>query len=133
MNKRRVLNHEDCTVYSVNGLAVRNVARPDEEFGNFARANNKVCQGGPPTAGGIGIAVDGVNKVNVHDNLVRRNVPAAPVDFTGGVVVADGASNTTVNNNVITNNTPDIFWDQTGTANDFSGNQCATSDPAGLC
>src|SRR5205085_4729712 len=26
----------DFTVYSVNGLAVRNVAQPDEEFGNFA-------------------------------------------------------------------------------------------------
>src|SRR3954453_14171837 len=34
--KRRVLTHADYTVYSVNALAVRNVARPDEEFGNFA-------------------------------------------------------------------------------------------------
>jgi hypothetical protein len=36
LNKKRVLSHEDHTVYSVNALAVRNVARPDEEFGNFA-------------------------------------------------------------------------------------------------
>jgi hypothetical protein len=36
LNKRRVLAHEDWSVYSVNGFAVRNVARPDEEFGNFA-------------------------------------------------------------------------------------------------
>ena len=36
LNKKRVLSHADYTVYSVNGLAVRNVARPDEEFGNFA-------------------------------------------------------------------------------------------------
>lgn len=36
LNKKRVLSHEDHTVYSVNGLAVRNVARPNEEFGNFA-------------------------------------------------------------------------------------------------
>jgi hypothetical protein len=36
LNKRRVLSHADWTVYSVNGLAVRNVAQPDEEFGNFA-------------------------------------------------------------------------------------------------
>jgi hypothetical protein len=36
LNKKRVLTHADYTVYSVNGLAVRNVARPDEEFGNFA-------------------------------------------------------------------------------------------------
>lgn len=36
LHKRRVLAHEDYTVYSVNGLTVRNAARPDEEFGNFA-------------------------------------------------------------------------------------------------
>src|SRR5437660_12135422 len=36
LNKKRVLTHAECTVYSVNGLAVRNVAQPDEEFGNFA-------------------------------------------------------------------------------------------------
>jgi hypothetical protein len=36
LNKKRVLSHADYTVYSVNGLAVRNVAKPDEEFGNFA-------------------------------------------------------------------------------------------------
>src|SRR5436189_3495590 len=34
--KKRVLTHADFTVYSVNGLAVRNAAQPDEEFGNFA-------------------------------------------------------------------------------------------------
>src|SRR5215207_5669329 len=36
LNKKRVLAHEDFTVYSVNALAVRNFAQPDEEFGNFA-------------------------------------------------------------------------------------------------
>jgi hypothetical protein len=36
LRKRRVLTHADCTVYSVNGFAVRNAAQPDEEFGNFA-------------------------------------------------------------------------------------------------
>jgi hypothetical protein len=36
LHKRRVHTHEDYTVYSVNGFAVRNAARPDEEFGNFA-------------------------------------------------------------------------------------------------
>jgi hypothetical protein len=34
--KKRVLSHAEHTVYSVNGLAVRNAAQPDEEFGNFA-------------------------------------------------------------------------------------------------
>jgi hypothetical protein len=36
LGKRRVLAHQDYTVYAVNGFAVRNAARPDEEFGNFA-------------------------------------------------------------------------------------------------
>lgn len=36
LRKRLVLRHLDYTVYSVNGFAVRNVAQPDEEFGNFA-------------------------------------------------------------------------------------------------
>ncbi len=36
LNKKRILGHADYTVYSVNGLAVRNFARPDEEFGNFS-------------------------------------------------------------------------------------------------
>jgi len=36
LNKHKVLAHADYTVYAVNGLAVRNVAEPDEEFGNFA-------------------------------------------------------------------------------------------------
>jgi hypothetical protein len=36
LHKKRVLTHERYTVYAVNGLTVRNVAKPDEEFGNFA-------------------------------------------------------------------------------------------------
>src|SRR3954454_9894862 len=36
LNKKKVLTHTEYTVYSVNGLAVRNIARADEEFGNFA-------------------------------------------------------------------------------------------------
>jgi hypothetical protein len=36
LHKKRVLSHVDWTIYSVNGFSVRNVAQPDEEFGNFA-------------------------------------------------------------------------------------------------
>lgn len=36
LNKQHFLTHEDFTVYTVNGLAVRNASQPDEEFGNFA-------------------------------------------------------------------------------------------------
>ena len=40
LNKTRILAHAEYRVYSVNGLAVRNVARPDEEFGNFATTDD---------------------------------------------------------------------------------------------
>lgn len=36
LNKKRILTHADYTVYSVNGYAVRDVAKPDEEFGSLA-------------------------------------------------------------------------------------------------
>jgi hypothetical protein len=36
LNKTRVLTHADYTVYAVNAYSVRNAAKPDEEFGNFA-------------------------------------------------------------------------------------------------
>lgn len=36
LNKKRYLVHADCTLYTVNGLAVRNASQQDEEFGNFA-------------------------------------------------------------------------------------------------
>jgi hypothetical protein len=36
LNKKRMLAHADCTVYTVNGLSLRNASEPDEEFGNFA-------------------------------------------------------------------------------------------------
>src|SRR5262245_8418457 len=36
LHKRFVSTHEGWDVYSVDASAVRNIARPDEEFGNFA-------------------------------------------------------------------------------------------------
>ncbi len=36
LNKKKFLVHADCVVYTVNGLAVRNASKPDEEFGCFA-------------------------------------------------------------------------------------------------
>src|SRR3954469_4683573 len=36
LHKTRYLVHADCTIYTVNGLAVRNASQADEEFGNFA-------------------------------------------------------------------------------------------------
>lgn len=39
LNKRRYLTHADVTLYTVCGYAVRNASAPDEEFGNFATAD----------------------------------------------------------------------------------------------
>jgi hypothetical protein len=36
LHKRRLLTHREYHVYTVNGFTVRNVAKPDEEFGHFA-------------------------------------------------------------------------------------------------
>ncbi len=36
LHKRLVFRQDDYTFFTVNALAVRNVAQPDEEFGNFA-------------------------------------------------------------------------------------------------
>jgi len=105
-------------------------------FGNLSTANDSSCQGdeGGPTAGGIGVGIDGVNNVNLHDNAIQNNVPSAgPVQLTGGVAVVAGSSHTTVTKNQITRNSLDIFWDRSGTANTFSGNVCHTSVPSGLC
>ena len=102
--------------------------------GNIASANTNVCTpDGGPAVGGIGIAVDGVNNVNVHGNVVRNNVASGPVTASAGVAVLDGASQTTVTSNQIHGNNPDIFWDQSGTGNNFAGNSCKTSVPSGLC
>jgi len=40
LHKRLILTHTDYTVYSVNALTVRNAAKPDEEFGNFATCDD---------------------------------------------------------------------------------------------
>jgi hypothetical protein len=40
LHKKRVLTHADYTVYAVNGFTVRNVAKPDEEFGHVATVDD---------------------------------------------------------------------------------------------
>ena len=101
--------------------------------GNIAAANDALCTGEAQGAGGVGIAVLGVNAVKVTGNLVRSNIPAGAALVNGGVVVAQNASQTVVTSNQITNNARDLVWDGTGTGNSFSGNICHTSVPAGLC
>jgi hypothetical protein len=54
------------------------------------------------------------------------------------VVVISGFAGTaptdnTVIGNTILRNEPDIFWDETGTGNRLTPNNCETSEPEGLC
>lgn len=36
LNRKLYLIHADYTIYTVNGISVRNASKADEEFGNFA-------------------------------------------------------------------------------------------------
>ena len=108
---------------------------------NTVRANDRACPGsnGGPGTSGIGIALAGVVGTKVSDNEVRDNKPSGPSLASGGVVIVSGAngasppSNNLVTNNELDGNQPaDIFWDQTGTGNKVSENDCDTAIPGNL-
>jgi parallel beta-helix repeat protein len=112
---------------------------------NDASANTKVCppeEGGPP-AGGIGIAIAGAQNITLVGNKTNDNVPAGPVELSGGIVVVSIPGPTPEQTNTATGNvikfnkafgnSPfDILWDEQGD-NTFTGNRCETSQPDGLC
>lgn len=106
---------------------------------NTVTANDQACPGshdGPPTSG-IGIALVGVLGTKVIDNDVSGNKPSGPSLASGGVVLVSGATsppnNNLIKDNSLENNKPqDIFWDQTGTGNRVSGNDCDTAVPGNL-
>jgi hypothetical protein len=88
LNKKRVLTHGDCTAYSVNAFAVRNAARPDEEFGNFAtngefpdlipRGEIWVSEKLVPREGVFFVA-------NALTRLARRDAGATDKAYTDGI------------------------------------------------
>jgi parallel beta-helix repeat protein len=105
---------------------------------NTVTANDQACQSsdGPPTSG-IGIALVGVMDTKVIDNEVSSNKPSGPSLASGGVVIVSGATsppnNNLVRHNKIEGNHPqDIFWDQTGTGNAVTNNDCDTAVPSNL-
>ncbi|WEH43145.1 right-handed parallel beta-helix repeat-containing protein [Streptomyces sp. AM 2-1-1] len=108
--------------------------------GNRIVKNNKVCAATPRLAaiGGSGIVLTGSEGTVVRSNVVRDNV--GTTDFSGGVLLFKsfvGALNTdnTVSENLVSGNSPADLAnrDTSGTGNTFSGNTCATSEPAGMC
>ncbi len=107
---------------------------------NLVTANDQACPAadGPATSG-IGIGLAGVQGTIVNENVVTKNRPSGPSIASGGVVIISavpGASPPTANlvkDNELDGNQPaDIFWDQTGSGNKVTDNNCDTAVPANL-
>jgi nitrous oxidase accessory protein NosD len=117
-----------------------------EVKGNTVENNTRSCRAaqfdrGHPNVSGIGIGLFGTTDMEVTANHLSGNVPSGPTAFSGGVVVstdpAFGGSAKLRNNSVIGNhfgcNKPDIFYDGSGSGNQFRANYCDTSMPTSLC
>jgi len=128
------------------GLVVLNTGAPGgvgaaTASDNTISGNSRACPGGEhPPASGIGIAILGADHVTLRDNRVDRNVAHGPTFTTGGIVIAPfpgpgGSPSTfiTVTDNSLRGNAPDILVAKPSTTNRFTDNDCATSNPAGLC
>ena len=81
----------------------------------------------------------GVQGVKVLDNEVTNNKPTGPSVFSGGVVIATAGhpaspptNNLVKDNNLHGNQPADIFWDQTGTGNKVTDNDCDSAIPGTL-
>jgi nitrous oxidase accessory protein NosD len=110
---------------------------------NRVLRNNKACPGEPeegePPISGLGIAVVGAFGTDVSRNRVRGNRQSGESFLSGGIAVTEGPAggtdpqNDAVRRNKAFDNGPnDLSWDDKGTVV-FKKNQCATSDPDGLC
>jgi Right handed beta helix region len=131
--------HDNC----VGMFFLADAPGPAGEFdvkGNKVNHNTRACpafEEAPPLSG-VGIALLGAQGMEIEGNQILDNVPSGPTGFSGGVVVISGFAGTaptdnTVIGNTILRNEPDIFWDETGTGNRLTPNNCETSEPEGLC
>jgi len=105
--------------------------------------NNAACpetDEAPPLSG-IGVALLGTRDVTVINNRVNNNQPSGPTFASGGILVASsanqGGSNPVGNrieSNLAKRNRPaDLFYDGSGSNNQFVNNDCNRSIPKGLC
>ncbi|MGW1464304.1 right-handed parallel beta-helix repeat-containing protein [Streptomyces sp. NPDC002308] len=108
--------------------------------GNRIVKNNKLCAATPRLSAiqGSGIVLTGSESTVVRSNVIQDNV--GTTDFSGGILLFKsfvGALNTdnTVQDNLVSGNSPADLAnrDTSGTGNTFTGNTCATSEPAGMC
>jgi hypothetical protein len=107
---------------------------------NQIHQNNKSCAATKrlPAIQGAGIVLTGSEKTQVHSNDITDNVGSSP--FSGGIVLFKsvvGAPNTSnlIRDNTVTGNKPADLAnrDTTGKGNQFAGNRCGASQPAGMC
>jgi nitrous oxidase accessory protein NosD len=116
--------------------------------GNTVQDNSRSCRGQKfgRAFSGIGIALLGASGMEGSGNRLSGNVPSGPTRISGGVVVSKdpyfrgtpfGGTQKPTNNSVIGNrfgrNKPDIFYDGSGSGNQFRANFCNTSVPKRLC
>ena len=114
-----------------------------EVKGNTVENNTRSCRAAKfdRNFSGIGIALFSTRDMEVTGNHLSGNIPSGPTPVSGGVVVADNPYDDTApkptNNSVTGNhfgpNKPDIFWDKSGTGNQFRANLCNSSVPSSLC
>ena len=112
--------------------------------GNTATANNRACAGEPegaPPLSGIGFGLLGTQAVALRGNVATHNVATGPTLPSGGIVVfstkniggADPTDNIVGHNRAQGNQPVDLFYDGSGSGNQFFANDCGTSVPPGLC
>ena len=116
--------------------------------GNTVTDNTRSCRGQKfgRNFSGIGIALLGASGMRLTANHLWGNVPSGPTPISGGVVVAKdpyfqdtnfGGKQKPKDNSVVANhfgrNKPDVFYDSSGTGNQFRANYCDTSVPTRLC
>ena len=96
--------------------------------------------------GGIEVAYGGGE---VSSNIILANIvgvllyTAAGASVTGNVITGSatfgialfyGSSDNSIANNLVTHSGQyDLYWDESGTGNSWTGNVCKTSSPSGLC
>jgi parallel beta-helix repeat protein len=119
-----------------------------EVKGNRVENNTRSCRASQfdINFSGIGIALLGASGMELTANHLSGNVPSGPTPVSGGVVVSKdpylggpwfGGTQKPKDNTVIANhfgrNKPDIFYDGSGSGNQFRANYCDSSVPSSLC
>jgi parallel beta-helix repeat protein len=120
-----------------------------EVKGNTVTHNTRSCRAAQfgINFSSIGIALLGASGMRLTANHLWGNVPSGPTLVSGGVVVSKdpylggpwfGGTQKPKDNTVIANhfgrsNKPDIFYDGSGSGNQFRANYCDSSVPSSLC